>query len=203
MVIYVFRSVVQGLSKLSNAVAIGSNAIGTLVVLGLVAIVNFDVVARGVFNAPFLGAVEVVQFSMVLIVFLQLPDVVRVNRLMRSDGFLVMIGGRYPGFAAALRHVIDGVSAVFMALVAVAIWPEFLEMWDTKDYFGVPGVFTAPWWPIKLVIFLSAALCVLLFGLKILLPAVRQRKGKSLRYQGPFFGKGNRPGDDKSRDDFS
>lgn len=175
MEISALRKLVLALSKLGNNVAMGANILGTLVVLGLVGIVNFDVVARGVFNAPFLGAVEVVQFSMVLIVFLQLPDVVRVDRLTRSDGFLVVIGGRYPRFAAALRHVIDSVSAVFMALIAVAIWPEFLEMWDTKDYFGVPGVFTAPWWPIKLVIFLSAALCVMIFVLKVLMPATKPK----------------------------
>jgi len=163
-----FRGLVAGLSRLGNGVAIGANVIGTLVVLGLVAIVNFDVVARGMFNAPFLGAVEVVQFSMVLIVFLQLPDVVRVNRMMRSDGFLVLIGGRYPRVASVMRRVIDAVSSVFMVLIAIAIWPEFTEMWETKDYFGVPGVFTAPWWPIKLVIFLSASLCTVIFLLKVL-----------------------------------
>lgn len=175
MVIDTFKNTVLGLSKLGDRVAIGANAIGTLVVLGLVVIVNFDVVARGMFNAPFLGAVEVVQFSMVLIVFLQLPDVVRVNRLTRSDGFLVVVSGRYPRFAAGMRHVIDSISAVFMALIAVALWPEFLEMWDTKDYFGVPGVFTAPWWPIKLVICLSTALCFLIFVLKVLTPAIKPK----------------------------
>lgn len=171
MVVSAFRKLVLGLSKATNSVAIGANAAGTLVVLGLVGIVNFDVVARGVFNAPFLGAVEVVQFSMVLIVFLQLPDVVRVNRLTRSDGFLVVIGVKYPRFAASLRHVIDSISAVFMALISIAIWPEFVEMLETRDYFGVPGVFTAPWWPIKLVIFLSATLCTLIFLLKVVRPA--------------------------------
>lgn len=169
------KTAIRGFSTLTDRVAIGANAIGTLVVLGLVGIVNFDVVARGAFNAPFLGAVEVVQFSMVLIVFLQLPDVVRVSRLTRSDGFLVVIGDRRPKLAAALRHIVDTISAVFMALIAVAIWPEFVEMWDTKDYFGVPGVFTAPWWPIKLVIFLSAGLCVLIFALKVLTPAEKPK----------------------------
>ncbi len=57
-----------------------------------------------------------------------------------------------------------------MTLIAIAIWPEFIEMWHTQDYFGVPGVFTAPWWPIKLVIFLSAALCTIIFVLKVLAP---------------------------------
>jgi len=138
-----------------------ANVIGTLVVLMLVVIVNFDVVARGVFNAPFLGAVEVVQFSMVLIVFLQLPDVVRAGRLTRSDGLLTLLSDKRPVVARRLRGAIDLLSAVVMLLIAFAIWPEFLEMLETRDFFGIPGVFTAPWWPIKLVIFVSAALCSL------------------------------------------
>lgn len=139
-------------------------------VLALVLVVNVDVVGRGFFNAPFLGAVEVVQFSMVLIVFLQLPDVVRVNRLTRSDGFLVVAGHRWPGLSQWVRRLIDFISFIFMTLIAFAIWPEFVEMLETRDFFGVPGVFTAPWWPIKLVIFISAVLCALLFVLKALFP---------------------------------
>lgn len=148
-----------------------ANALGTLVVLTLVIVVNFDVVARGVFHAPFMGAVEVVQFTMVLIVFLQLPDVARAGRLTRSDGFLLLTGKRFPRFASFLSRAIDFVACVFMALIAIAIWPEFVEMLETRDFFGVPGVFTAPWWPIKLVICLSAILCALIFGLKVITSA--------------------------------
>ena len=42
------------------------------------------------------------------------------------------------------------------------MWPEFLEAWETGDYFGTPGIFTAPWWPVKLVIVFSAALSALI-----------------------------------------
>lgn len=156
--------------KVLEGVATAANAVGTLVVLGLVAIVNFDVVARGVFHAPFLGAYEVVQFSMVLIVFLQLPDVVRVNRLTRSDGLLIVLGSKNPIFGRVLHGAIDLVSAVLMALVAIAVYPDFVKMYATQDYFGVPGIFTAPWWPIKLIIFLSAALCACLFVFKVFRP---------------------------------
>lgn len=156
----------KAFSQVLDTVAAAANAAGTLVVLGLVCVVNFDVVARGAFDAPFLGAVEVVQFSMVLIVFLQLPDVIRVNRLTRSDGFLTVIGSRHPRSAATVRRAVNSVSAIMMALIAIALWPEFLETWETSDFFGVPGVFTAPWWPIKLVICASAALCALLFVTK-------------------------------------
>ena len=167
------KQALVALQKMANGIAISANVVGTLVVLALVVVVNFDVVARGLFNAPFMGAVEVVQFSMVLIVFLQLPDVVRVDRLTASDGFQVVIGKRFPRFTAALRTAINLLAAIFMTLVAIAIFPEFTEMWHTEDYFGVPGVFTAPWWPIKLVILLSAGLCAILFALKVLLPKER------------------------------
>ena len=152
-----------------------ANAAGTFVVILLIAVVNYDIVARGVFNKPFLGAVEVVQFSMVLIVFLQLPDVVRVGKLTRSDGFLNVLGQRRPSAGRGLARFIDLISATFMVIVAVAIWPEFVEMWETKDFFGVPGVFTAPWWPVKLVIFLSACLCTVHFALHILTRAVSKQ----------------------------
>ena len=155
-------------ARLTNGVAIAANAVGTLVVLALVVVVNYDATARSFFNAPFLGAVEIVQFSMVLIVFLQLPDVCRVNRLTRSDGFLTLLVMRNPRAANVLRAIINGASAVFMLLVAIAIWPEFTKMFETKDFFGIPGVFTAPWWPVKLTIFLSATLCALVFALKVL-----------------------------------
>lgn len=157
----------RAFTRLANGIAIGANAIGTLIVLALILVVNYDVIARGFFNAPFRGAVEVVQFSMVLIVFLQLPDVVRTSRLTRSDGFLTILRMTRPKLAETLRRVIDFASAVFMTLVAYAIWPEFVEMFETRDFFGVPGVFTAPWWPIKLAIFLSAVLCTVLFVLKV------------------------------------
>lgn len=145
-----------------------ANAAGTFVVIALIAVVNYDIIARGLFNKPFLGAVEVVQFSMVLIVFLQLPDVVRVGRLTRSDGLLGMLSMKAPAKGLFLRRFIDVISAGFMILVAYAIWPEFVEMWESQDFFGVPGVFTAPWWPVKLVIFLSACLCTLHFLLHVI-----------------------------------
>lgn len=161
---------ISGLRKTVRGVAVAANAAGTLVVLGLVLIVNYDVVARGIFNAPFLGAVEVVQFSMVLIVFLQLPDVVRMNRLTRSDGFLTVLGDKYPRASAAVRRAINTLSGIFMLLIAITIFPEFIKMLETRDFFGVPGVFTAPWWPVKLTIFVSAALCAIIFAFKVLWP---------------------------------
>lgn len=162
------KSAFAGLSRVANTLAIASNALGTLVVLALVVILNIDVIARGVFSAPIKGTYEMVQFSVVLIVFLQLADVVRVDRLTRSDGFLNVVHQRRPGIAANMRRIINVISAIFMGLIAYITFPEFLHMWNTQDYFGVPGLFTLPWWPVKLVITLGTALSCLVFTLKVI-----------------------------------
>ena len=164
------QSAFHGLSKIANSISTLANVIGTLVVLALVVIINYDVFARGLFNSPFRGAVEVVQFSMVLIVFLQLPDVVRVGRLTRSDGMLLLLQHKFPKVARVINIFINSLSAEVMSLIAYAMFPEFIEMWESKDYFGIPGVFTAPWWPIKLIILSSAALCMVLFIIKLVIP---------------------------------
>ncbi len=162
------KSIVAGLSRVANSLAIASNALGTLVVLGLVVVLNVDVIARGFFSSPIPGTYEMVQFSVVLIVFLQLADVVRVDRLTRSDGFLNLLHGKRPALTANLRRIINAISAIFMGLIAYITFPEFLHMWATQDYFGVPGLFTLPWWPVKLVISLGTALSCLIFVLKVI-----------------------------------
>ena len=162
------KSAVAGVSRVANALAIAANAAGTIAVLVLVAILNIDVIARGVFNSPLKGTYEIVQLSVVFIVFLQLADVVRVDRLTRSDGFLNLMHARRPGLTANLRRIINAVSSVFMGLIAYIMFPEVLHMWETQDFFGVPGVFTAPWWPIKLVITFGCALACLIFALKVI-----------------------------------
>ena len=79
------KSALAGLSRVANTLAIIANVAGTCTVLGLVVILNVDVIARSVFNAPLKGTYEIVQLAVVLIVFLQLADVVRVDRLTRND----------------------------------------------------------------------------------------------------------------------
>ena len=162
------KPILAGLSRVANSLAIAANVAGTVTVLGVVLILNADVIARGVFSAPIKGTYEIVQMSVVFIVFLQLADVVRVDRLTRSDGFLNILHLSRPKLTANLRRIINAISAIFMGLIAYIMFPEFLHMWETQDFFGVPGVFTAPWWPVKLVIAAGCALSCVIFVLKVI-----------------------------------
>jgi TRAP-type C4-dicarboxylate transport system permease small subunit len=162
------KSAVAGLSRVANTLAIVANVAGTFTVLALVVILNVDVIARSAFNAPLKGTYEIVQLSVVFIVFLQLADVVRVDRLTRSDGFLSVLHHRRPLLTSNLRRIINAVSAIFMGLIAYIMFPEFVKMWNTQDFFGVPGLFTIPWWPVKLVIASGSALACIIFVLKVI-----------------------------------
>jgi TRAP-type C4-dicarboxylate transport system permease small subunit len=162
------NSALAGLSRVANTLAIAANVVGTLTVLALVVILNVDVIARGVFNTPLKGTYEIVQLAVVFIVFLQLADVVRVDRMTRSDGFLSVLEHRRPQLTKSLRRIINALSAIFMGLIAYIMFPEFIKMWGTQDFFGVPGVFTVPWWPVKLIIAAGSALASLIFVLKVI-----------------------------------
>ncbi|MFD0914871.1 TRAP transporter small permease subunit [Pseudahrensia aquimaris] len=190
------RAQIRRLYTPFTGVAIVANTIGTLVIFALVLIMNIDVIARGLFNAPLRGVVEVVIFSLILIVFLQLPDVVRSNRLTRSDGFLVLAETNFPRIGSWLSRAIDLAACIFMALIAWTIWPEAIESIETCgfisgpefggqvdgglfariaaafgrcEYFGTPGIFTAPWWPAKMSIAFSVTLCAIIFLFKTIL----------------------------------
>ena len=188
-------NIIEQLGRLFHGMAMVANAVGTLVIFALIILMNADVFSRNFFDAPLRGVVEMVIFSLVLIVFLQLPDVVRKNRLTRSDGFLVLGRSRFPRFTNVLDRAIDLCAAVFMGLITWTMWPEFHEsigtcyfltapefgpppsgeiIADLKtalarcEYFGTPGIFTAPWWPAKLAIVFSAGLCSVIFLIKAL-----------------------------------
>lgn len=182
--LYRIRDVFIGIGVIANVA-------GAVFILALVLMLSVDVLARGVFNAPFRGIIELVIFSLVLIVFLQLPDVVRSGRLTRSDGLMLMLPVRYSDM---LSRSIDMLAAVFMAVAAYTVWPEFVRAFESCrffteplrgsggfwadlqasfrrcNYFGTPGILRAPWWPAKLAIFFGLALSSILFLFRVFLP---------------------------------
>ncbi len=177
--------------KFVVSTAIIANMIGTSVLFVIVAILNGDVVARGIFNSPIRGVVEIVVFALVLIVFLQLPDVVNNGRLTRSDGLLSLLKEKNAKLSGMLSRLIDAIAGVFMLMIAWTIWPEFIEAFESCrffetyspeglashlllafsrcEYFGTPGIFTAPWWPARLAIFFGVTLSAIIFIFNALL----------------------------------
>lgn len=168
-----YANVVGRLSRAADRLAISANVLGALVVLFLIVVINLDVFMRTVLLSPIRGAVEIVEISIVAIVFLQLADVVRTGRLTRSDAFLERITGANPTIGFSMRRFFDLLSATFMALIIYALAPEVIEAYEQGAYVGTEGVFTAPEWPIIAVMVLGAILCLFRWLLSAIAPVYK------------------------------
>ena len=90
------------------------NGVGTLWILALLILINADVFGRNILNEPINGVIEMIEISMIAIVFLQLGDATRVGRLTRSDGFFGLLQSKKPRIAAVFGAVFDLLGALMM-----------------------------------------------------------------------------------------
>lgn len=149
--------------RVFDTVLSGMNAIGTLWIFLLMLLVNSDVLGRVLFNHPIDGVNEMIELSIVGIVFLQLGDATRAGRLTRSDGLFFLLLERRPAIGHALGAIFDLLGAVFMGLILWGSWPRLVEAWRDNQYTGNIGVFTAPTWPIKAIIVVGTLVTLLQF----------------------------------------
>lgn len=139
------------------------NGVGSLWILALLILINADVFGRNVLTAPIAGVIEMVEISMVAIVFLQLGDATRVGRLTRSDGAFGLILKHRPRIGHLMAATFDFLGALFMFFILYGSWPSFIEAWRLNDYVGNEGVFTAPKWPMIFILLLGSLITLLLF----------------------------------------
>ena len=139
------------------------NGIGTLWIIALLILINADVAGRNFFNAPIDGVIEIIEITLVAIVFLQLGDATRIGRLTRSDGFFGLMLNRAPRVGYVLGAVFDFLGALFLFFILYGFWPTLVQSWQRDEYVGNEGVFTAPTWPVKLIVIIGCVVTLLLF----------------------------------------
>ena len=149
--------------KYFNGLLKGLNSLGTIWIFGLMVMINSDVVARGIFSSPIDGVPEMIELSIVGIVFLQLGDATRRGRLTRSDGFFNRILTHYPNFGRFYAAVFDLLGGVFMLLILIGSVPLLIESYENDYYTGNEGIFTAPVWPIKTIIIIGCLVTLFQF----------------------------------------
>lgn len=126
------------------------NALGTVWIIGLMLLINADIFSRNAINAPIAGVAELVSFSIVGIVFLQLAHTLRTGSLTRSDVLLGWLERRAPRVRGVLIALFHLVGAVLMAIVANKMVPILIKAWDhpERHFMGNPGFFVIPQWPL-------------------------------------------------------
>ncbi len=165
-----------GLQRLARAL----NALGTLWIVALMLLINADVAGRNLLDAPLRGVTELVSLSIVGIVFLQLADTLHSGRFTRAEVLLSQLQRRRPAGAALLQALFHAVGALLMAVILWAAWAPLVESVRIREYVGAIGDFTAPVWPVRLIMLVGLTVTGLTFALLALSDlrrALRLRRG--------------------------
>lgn len=165
-----------GFERLTQAL----NALGTLWIVALMLLINADVMGRDFFNAPVRGATELVSLSIVGIVFLQLADTLATGRMTRADVLLDRLKRTAPWLSDALQALYHLAGAGLMAVILWAAWEPLVESIRIQEYVGAMGDFTAPVWPVRLIMLVGMAVTLMTFVLLAWLDVrrlLRRREG--------------------------
>lgn len=139
------------------------NSAGGILIFALVVMINLDIFARFLFNSPIDGVTELVELSIVAIVFLQLGDAVRNGRLTRSDGLFAKIKASKPRVGHAMAALFDLAGAAFFATLVAGSVPRFVDAWERGYYAGNQGIVVIPVWPVRLIIVIGAVTVIFVF----------------------------------------
>lgn len=139
------------------------NALGTLWIVALMVMINTDVIGRDFFDAPVRGVTELVSLSIVGIVFLQLADTLATGRMTRADVLLDRLKRTTPWLSDALQALYHLAGAVLMAVILWAAWEPLVESIRIQEYVGAMGDFTAPVWPVRLIMLVGMAATLVTF----------------------------------------
>ena len=139
------------------------NGLGGVWIAALMLLINADVNSREALTAPIRGVPELVALSIVGIVFLQLAHTLWSGRITRSDSLLGRLMRAQPAIGHGLDALFHLAGAAVMAVLFWASLPYFRRAFDEGDYVGALGDFTAPTWPVRLIILIGGGATALTF----------------------------------------
>ncbi len=148
-----------------RALALGAGA----VLLALMGLVLFDVLMRYVLRLPFLGAYELTELAMVLIVFLGLAYTGATGGHVAVDVFAALL--ERPG----LRWIAVAVNLAGATLLGVITWRTVLHAMESGARGEATNMMRIPHQPFELV----AAACTALFAVVLLAQAWRAARGRA------------------------
>ena len=141
----------------------GMNATGTCWIVVLLLMINVEAIGRSAFTQPIVGVFDMLEISIVGIVFMQLADALRAGVLTRSDGLFNQVMTRKPAIGHVMGLITSLLGAFFMGLIQVGSVPYLIDAWNKDYYVGIEGMFTAPQWPIALIIVIAIVVTMIQF----------------------------------------
>lgn len=161
-------SIAKPVMRLLNIAVASLNSLGTLLIMAMMSLLCADVISRNLLDTSLPGVIELTELGIVSIVFLQIADTYRSGKLMRSDGIIKVIEKKTPRIGMLVNAVFDITGAALFFYIAKGAQKRSIEAWEGGYYLGNQGSFTAPTWPMELVVAVGSTLLCLLFIASVL-----------------------------------
>jgi len=165
------------LRRIFDWIVIIANAAASGWIFVLMALITTDIVLRFVFGAPISGVTEIVEISIVIIVYLQLTHTLKVGRMTRSDALYSTILRRYPAVGNIMGILFSAAGVGLMIAIIKGGWPKWIQAYEGGHFIGNTGVFTFPEWPQRLILVIGCGMLAIQFAL-LALDNIRALFGK-------------------------
>lgn len=141
-----------------------SNTLASLWILVLMLLMLADVALRFAFNRPVTGVNEILEISIVAMLYMQIAQALRDDKHTRSDAYRLRLQRRNPRAALLLDAVFMAAGFALMVFILAATWPRVMEAWQGGFTIGNRGVFIVPEWPLRAVILFGCLLMAVQFA---------------------------------------
>jgi TRAP-type C4-dicarboxylate transport system permease small subunit len=149
------------MSRLFGSLLASLNALASIWVLFLIALISADVIGRNAFNSPISGVPEIVKFSIVGMLWLQMAYALRSGSHLRTTLVLAVL----PHVGRRTVLVANSVLGVFMfVFIAWLGWYEMMKSWDIGAFEGEHPV-RIPIWPLWGILVAGASATAIQFAL--------------------------------------
>ncbi|WP_299842893.1 TRAP transporter large permease subunit [uncultured Paracoccus sp.] len=168
-----------------NQVSGALSALGTVWIFVLMLLICADVAGLAIFSRPLYGVVELVEQTIVPVVFLQLAHALARGRLTRADFLYGPLTKSDPAAAVLLDLVFLMIGAALFGALGWVLWGDYADAWRGGEYIGSTGIFTMPTWPFKLLTAIGCLATTIQFALEAVetarrLPQLMTQRGRWL-----------------------
>ena len=151
--------------RIFDWIVVIANAAASAWIFVMMALITTDIVLRFVFGAPISGVTEIVEISIVTILYLQITHTLKVGRMTRSDALYSSILRRYPPVGHIMGILFSAAGVGLMIAIIKGGWPKWLQAYHGDFFVGNTGVFTFPEWPQRFVLEVGCAMLAIQFAL--------------------------------------
>ena len=153
--------------KVLDGATISLNVVGTLWIGVVMIVVCTDIIARWLFNSPISAVPLIVAFSIIGIVYLQLPQALRSGRWIQSDAVYNRMIRRFPFSGNIFAALVNLLGATFMSIIWINNIPRAIIAYERGFFRGSLGDVTLPQWPLEVVVIIGCFLVTVHFLVRV------------------------------------